>query len=71
MDRIEAELQHMIAVEHGDTDLAAAIREAWDIAQSEHARNARKGWAWTIAASAALWTGAIVVAVHLLTQLVP
>ena len=70
MDAIEAELQHMIATEQGDTDRASLIRHEWDMAQYAQARRARKGWALAACASVVLWAAAIAIPVYLITQLV-
>ena len=70
MDAIEAELQHMIATEQGDTDHATLIRHEWDMAQYARTRRARKGWALAACASVVLWAAAIAIPVYLISQLI-
>lgn len=67
MDAIEAELQHMIAAEQGDTDRATLIRHEWDMAQYARTSRARKGWALAACASVVLWAAAIAIPVYLLS----
>lgn len=71
MDAVETELQHMIATDTGDTDRAASIRSAWDAHTDRLTTRARRMNLLIVTASATLWTGAIVIITHLLTQLIP
>lgn len=70
MDAIETELQHMIAVEQGDTDRATLIRHEWDMAQYAQARRARRGWAVAACASVVLWAAAVSIPGYLISQIV-
>lgn len=68
--KVEAELQHMIATEQGDTYRATLIRHEWDMLTYARARRARRGWLTALAVSLTLWAAAIAIPVYLITQAV-
>lgn len=71
MDAIEAELQHMIAIEQGDTDRATLIRHEWEYAvEVSERRKARREWR-VILCSGVLILGAVTLWTHLITQILP
>lgn len=70
-DAVQAELQHLIATEQGDTETAARIVAEWNAAADMAARKDARMGAWIMTASGALWVGFLTIAVHLITQILP